>query len=202
MRMSMTRRKCPVRTVLLLCPLLIGLAGCALERKPPTTGYLPANAFAGRVIGEDPAIAATSEATWDFAHPHAMQGQASEMALAVASLDAMAGQFSTSGRWLGMNSLTKQQMLQARQAVRAVLGIKQDAPSQTVVDSMVTIAHALRHGDRKAALAAARGREFTDSPARTLSILAHFPPVPIANQATAAASRDLFPGGGMPPFTQ
>lgn len=192
-----------VRSGLVLSLLLAGLAGCALEAPLPSTGYLPANAFAGHVIGEDPAMAAMSEATWDFAHPRAMQGRPSEMALAVASLDALAGQFSTGGRWIGMNWLAKQQMLQAREAVRAVLGIKPGTPSQTVIDSMVTISHALQHGDRKAALAAAGAPEFTFSPTRVLDILAHFPPVPIANQATMAANRDFFPGGsGMPPFNR
>lgn len=184
------------RSVLMMTVLAAGLAGCGLERPLPSTGYLPANAFSGRVIGEDPAIAATNEATWAFGHPRAMQGRPSEMALAVASLDAMAGQFSTNGRWLSMNSLAKLEMLEARRAVRQVLGIVPGTPSQTVIDSMVTISLALQHGDHKTALAAARGAEFIYPPKRTLEILAHFPPVPIANRATNFASRYLYPGDG------
>lgn len=192
----MTRTIKLVCSLMFLSTLIAGLTGCALVTPPPSTGYLPSDAFAGRIIGEDPAIAATNEATWAFAHPRAMQGRPSEMALAVASLDAMAGQFTTRGRWLDMNPLAKREMLQAREAVRAVLGIRQDTPSQTLINSMVTISHALQHGNRKAALVAAKGPEFTYPPERTLAILDHFPPVPIANQATAFASRYLYPGGG------
>ncbi|MFT2094601.1 hypothetical protein ACMS1Z_07910 [Acidiphilium multivorum] len=189
-----------IRSSLFIGLVSLGLSGCALETPPPSTGYLPANAFDGRVIGEDPAIAATNEARWSFTHPKAMQGRPAEMALAVASLDAMAGQFATGGRWVSMNSLAKLQMLRARRAVRAVLGIRPGTPSQTVINSMVTISLALRHGNRPAALAAAKGAEFTLPPPRTLSILAHFPPVPIAAEATIFASRYLFPGGGGPFF--
>ena len=191
-----------IRSTIFITLISLGLAGCALEAPPPSTGYLPANAFDGRVIGEDPAIAATNEAQWSFTHPAAMQGRPAEMALAVASLDAMAGQFATGGRWISMNGLAKLQMLRARQAVRAVLGIRPNAPSQTVINSMVTISLALRHGDRPAALAAAKGAEFTLPPPRTLSILAHFPPVTIAAEATTFASRYLFPGGGSPFFSR
>ncbi|WP_174502635.1 hypothetical protein [Acidiphilium sp. C61] len=190
------------RSALALALLGLSLAGCALVTPPPSTGYLPANAFDGRVTGEDPAIAATNEARWAFSHPAAMQGRPAEMALAAASLDAMAGQFSTVGRWLGMNNLTKLQMLHARKVVRAELGIRPDTPSQTVIDALVTISLDLRHGDRKAALAAANGSEFTLPPRRTLAILAHFPATPVAERATAAASRDLYPGGSPPFFTR
>lgn len=182
----------------LIAVLAAFLGGCALETPPPSTGYLPADAFAGRVIGDqDTAFIATNEAAYAFGHPGAMQGRASEMALAVASLDAIAGQFTTDGRWLDMNPLAKIDMLDARRAVRRVLGIAPGTASQTVIDSMITISQALRHRDRKAALAAARGPEFTYPPERTLEILGHFPPVPVANQATSFARRYLLPGGGM-----
>nr|WP_249675424.1 hypothetical protein [Acidocella sp. C78] len=116
------------RSALALVVIGLFLAGCAMVTPPPSTGYLPANAFDGRVIGEDPAIAATNEARWAFSHPAAMRGRPAEMALAAASLDAMAGQFSTVGRWLGMNSLTKLEMLRARKVVRAELGSGQAPP--------------------------------------------------------------------------
>lgn len=189
------------RSGILIAVLAAGLAGCAMEAPLPSTGYLPADAFAGQVRGDqDTAFIATNEATYAFSHPGRMQGRPSEMALAVASLDAIAGQYSTNGRWLGMNSLTKLEMLDARRAVRQVLGIAPGTPSQTVINSMMTISFALRHGDRKAALAAAHAPEFTYPPERTLDILAHFPPVPVANRATRSASRYLFPGGGPGPF--
>ena len=175
--------------------LVLGLAGCALEAPGPSVGTMPVNSFAHSAVGEDPAIAAIDDATFAFAHPQAMQGHPARMALAVASLDAMAGQFATGGRWLSMNSLAKQQMLQARLAVRARLGIPADAPSQDVVDDLVGASQALDRGDQAGAVQALTSPYFTRGPRRTLALLAHFPPMPIANHATMFASNYLFPGG-------
>ena len=176
----------------------LGLAACALETPPPSTGYLPPDAFGDTVIGEDPAIAATNEATNAFARPASLQGHPAEAALAIACLDAMAGQFSTSGRWLAMDISAKQQMLEARDQVRAVLGVPTAADSQSVIDQLITASHALSRGDQPAALAALSGPDFTKPPAATLLVLTHFPRVPVANVATINASQYLFPqdGGG------
>ncbi len=173
----------------------LGLSGCALEQPGPSVGYMPTNSFSHTAIGEDPAIAAIDDATSAFAHPRAMQGHPARMALAVASLDAMAGQFATGGRWLSMNSLAKQQMLEARSAVRRQLGIVPGTPSQTVVDDLVGASQALGRGDQAGAVQALTSPAFTLGPARTLALLAQFPAMPIANHATMFASRYLFPGG-------
>lgn len=179
---------------------LLALAGCALT-PAPSTGYLPADTFGNRIIGEDPAIAATDAATYAFAHPGAMRGRPAKMALAVASLDAMAGQFATGGRWLGMNSLAQQQMLAARSRVRRILGIVPGTPSQTVIDAMVGAAHQLRRGNRPGALDALASPGFSLPPTQTLAILTDFPPVSLANHATMFASQYLYPGGGgLSPF--
>lgn len=187
------------RSLLALFPAtlpILGLAACGLETPPPTTGYLPANAFGNSVIGEDPAMAAISEAAYAFAHPKRMQGRPAQMALAVACLDAMAGQFSTSGRWLSMNGLIKMEMLRARSTVRQMLGIPEDMPSQTVINSLVSASHAMAYGDRKAAEAVLSVPGFQKSPAQMIALLAHFPPVPVANRATMRAQRNFLPGGG------
>lgn len=183
---------------LLILPLLsLGLAGCALETPPPSTGYLPPGAFGNAIINEDPAIAAANDATWVFAHPAGVQGNPAEMALAAASLDAMAGQFSTSPRWERMDTLVKLQMLQARSKVRRILGVRVGAPSQAVIDVLVAASQALHRGDEQAALSALSAPVFTFPPSRTLAILTHFPYVPLANHATAFASQYLYPGGGI-----
>jgi hypothetical protein len=179
--------------LLLICA---SLAGCGLETPPPSTGTMPPNAFGNAIIGEDPAMAAANDATWVFAHPARVQGKPAEMALAAASLDAMAGQFSTSPRWARMDTLVKLQMLQARSKVRRILGVRPGAPSQAVIDALVAASHALHRNDEPAALAALSAPVFTLPPARTLAILAHFPYVPLANHATAFASQYLYPGGG------
>jgi hypothetical protein len=96
-------------SVLALC-----LAGCALETPPPSTGFMPWDAFGNQVIGQDLAMATFNEALFAFSHWKVMQGRPAEMA--VASLDAMAGQFSTGGRWWALDQIAKMQMLQARSA--------------------------------------------------------------------------------------
>jgi hypothetical protein len=175
---------------LLLC---LALCGCGAKIYAPTTGYLPDDAFATTAVGQDVALAAVQEAMYAFAYPNRMQGKPGEMALAVASLDAMAGQFSTSGRWLGMNGAVKDEMIEARSAVRAVLGIPDDAPSQAVIDQLMAASRALGNGDEKTALAALSGPVFTKTPEETLGILAAFPPVPVANVATRDADANFFP---------
>jgi hypothetical protein len=178
--------------------LCLALAGCALESPIPSTGYLPQDAFGNAAIGQDPAITATQTATFAFAHPAAMQGEPARMALAIASLDAMAGQFSTVGRWSGMNGLAQLEMLEARKRVREILGISPDLPSQTVIDALVAASHALDRDDRPAAERALTGPGFAMLADRMLALLTHFPAVPIANRATQLASQYLHPQGGGP----
>ena len=181
---------------LLIAFFVTGLAGCAYETPVPSTGYLPLDAFGNSVFGEDPALACTNAATEAFAYPAKMQGRPARMALAIASLDAMAGQFSTRGRWVGMNEVTKLQMLEARNQVRAILGVPETTQSQSLIDHLVAASHALDQDDQAAALAALSGPDFTKTPEQTLALLTNFPRVPIANQATMAASQDFFPMGG------
>jgi hypothetical protein len=157
---------------------------------------MPLDAFGQSVVGQDPTIATFNEALFAFTHTNMMQDRPADMALAVASLDAMAGQFSTGGRWITFDQIAKIQMLQARMRVRAILGISETAPSQAVIDQLVTVSHALDAGDQAAALAALSGGVFTRPAAQTLALLTHFPYVPIANHAVMTANADLFPGGG------
>ncbi|HQU05331.1 MAG TPA: hypothetical protein PLT25_11530 [Acidocella sp.] len=181
---------------------VLALAGCAGLRgfnsnlPAAEIGYLPADAFGDAIQGEDPAIAATNAATYAFAHPGAMQGQPAEMALAVASLEAMAGQFVTGGRWSDMDNTAKLQMLDARAKVRVVLGVAPTANCQDVIDGLVGAAQAIKRGDAAGAKLAVAGPAFTKGPEATLNLLAHFPPVPAANVATVNASRYLYPAGG------
>lgn len=181
---------------------MLALSGCARMRgfnsnlPAREVGTLPTDAFGNSAVGEDPAIAAMNAATYAFAHPKAMQDRPAQMALAVASLEAMAGQFATGGRWSGMNDLAKLQMLDARAKVRMVLGVAADADCQDVIDGLVGAAEAIKRGDPAGARLAVAGVEFTEGPDATLALLAEFPPVPAANVATATASQYLFPMGG------
>jgi hypothetical protein len=171
----------------------LALGGCLQRVPPPSTGDMPADAFSTIAEGQDPDLAAIQEARIAFAYPARMYGRPGEMALAVASLDAMAGQFTTSGRWAVMASIASDEMLDARTEVRGILGIPQSAPSQSVIDQLMAASYALDAGDQKAALAALSGPDFTKTPAQTLAILAHFPPAPTANLALMDAENDFFP---------
>jgi hypothetical protein len=178
-------------TFLALC-----LSGCALEAQPPSTGFMPVDAFGNSVVGQDLTMATFNQAMFAFAHTKMMQNRPEEMALAVASLDAMAGQFSTGGRWMAMDPIAKMQMLQARERVRAIVGISETAPSQAVIDQLVRASKALEAGDQAGALAALSGGGFTVPATQTLALLTHFPYVPIANRATITANQDLLAPGG------
>jgi hypothetical protein len=176
--------------------LALCLSGCALEAPLPSTGYLPVDAFGNSVVGQDLTIATFNQALFAFTHWKMMQNRPADMALSVASLDAMAGQFSTSGRWWTLDPIAKMQMLQARERVRAILGISETAPSQEVIDQLVQASKALDAGDQAAALAALSGGAFTMPATQTLALLTHFPYVAIANYAVLTANQDLFPSGG------
>ena len=169
--------------------LLAWLGGCALETPPPTTGFLPYRALAFRARGVDPGWGATGDGLVAF--ESAGRGDPAGMALAVASLDAMAGQFATGGRWLGMDQFVKLEMLNGREKVRAVLGISATADSQTVIDGMVGAAQALKRHDQAGAQAALTAPVFSLGPARTLALLADFPCVQDANVATQAAEQNI-----------
>jgi hypothetical protein len=178
-------------TFLALC-----LSGCALEGPPPSTGFMPVDAFGNSVVGQDLTMATFNQALFAFAHTKMMQNRPAEMALAVASLDAMAGQFSTGGRWMAMDPIAKMQMLQARERVRAIMGISETAPSQAVIDQLVRASEALDADDQAGALAALSGGVFTVPATQTLALLTHFPYVPIANRATTTANQDFLAPGG------
>jgi len=83
-------------------------------------------------------------------------------------------------------------MLQARAAVRQAVGIKPDAPSQTVVDTLLAVFNALRADDEVAARAALTAPIYELPPDQTLQRLANLPYIRIANLATTDAQQERF----------
>jgi hypothetical protein len=182
----------------MLSAICLSLAACATA-PPVSAGYLPADAFANKVQGEDPTVAATNDAADAFAHPARMDGHPADMALAIASLDAIAGQFaSNSGRWAGNGQIAAQQLMHARERVREILGVPEDTQSQSLIDHLMVASHDLDNGDQQAALSALSGPDFSKPPAEVLAVLGHFPYVSSADSALMAASAAEFPqdGGG------
>ena len=171
------------------------LAGCGLATPPPDTARLPAGAFGG--LG-DPDVGAMNLSQWAFADPGRTRGNPVDAARAVAAVDYLGGELTTSPRWTYMDPITQQQMLQARAAVRQVVGVAPGAPSQAVVNTQLAFAGAYEAGNRPAALAALQAPIYQHPPDQTLQILANLPYVQVANVATQHAAQQQTPpeGGG------
>lgn len=180
-----------VRLCLVLASLLP--AACAVT-PPPDTAIPPPNAWG---LNADPDVTAINVAAWAFADPARTRGRPIDAARAVAAVDYMGGELSSSPRWDFVNPLTKLQMEQARIEVRQAVGIAQNAPSQVVVDDLLAAANALFRGNRAAAEAALPPQVFTLGPAQTLARLANLPYLPTANTATQRAAMQTEPPGGL-----
>jgi hypothetical protein len=166
-----------LRCGIILAGLLI-LAGCT---PPVDTAVMPP--VSGLVDPEN----AIYYANWAFSSPARTRNDPASAARAVAALDYAAGAINSSPRLEFMSPVINAEMVDARQAVRRVLGIPPNAPSQEVVNSMITVSLALGSGNRAEALAALNAPIFTLGPERTLAVLTNMPPVRQANIATAQA---------------
>lgn len=137
-------------------------------------------------------VAAVQQAQYAFADPGRTRDRPVEAARASAAMDYIAGQLYTSPRWANISALTKEQLLQGRAEVREVLGVRSDAPSQLVVDSLANAANALLAGDQPAAAAALTNPAFTRPGEQTLQRLTNMPYVRMANVSTMRAAGELF----------
>jgi hypothetical protein len=160
------------------------LAGCA-SGAPPNVAVLPPGAF-GAAPDQDQA--ALDQAEYAFADPGRIYGRPAAAARAAAAIDYLAGAVETAPRWAYIAPDTKQEMLDARVGVRQALGIAPDAPSQGVVDALLTAADALDAGNRHAAVSALQAPGFTLPAGVTLARLSALPYVQAANVATREAS--------------
>lgn len=183
---------------LLPAAICLSLAACATA-PAISAGYLPADAFGNTVQGEDITVAATNDALYAFAHPAQLNGRPADMALAVASLDALAGQFANNGRWAGSGGTAAMQLVDARMQVRELLGVPETTQSQSLIDHLVAASHDLDNGNTQAASAALSGPDFAKPSAEILAVLGHFPYIATADSALVAASAAEFPqdGGGL-----
>ena len=176
------------RPLIVLAGLVV--AGCASIAPPPDTARLPPSAYG---LFADNDLGAINLAQWAFADPARTRDDPIDAARAAAAVDYLAGQLSSSPRWVAMSPITKSQMLQAREEVRQALGVAPGAPSQWVVDGLLGAANALAAGDRPAALAALSAPVFIWPPDQTLARLSDMPFLPVANVATQRAAQQRFP---------
>jgi hypothetical protein len=106
-------------------------------------------------------------------------------------VDYAAGAVNTDPGFQYGSPLINDQMLQARLAVRQTLGIPPNAPSQSVVDSMVGVSLAMAAGDSGAALNDLKAPIYTLGPEYTLALLTNMPYIRTANIATIQAEGAL-----------
>ena len=170
--------------------LLLGIAGCAVPPPPPDTAHLPPGSF-GQALSPD--VVAINQAEWAFASSARTRGRPIEAARAIAGLDYMAGALSTNPRYAYVSPIAKTEMLQARVAVRAALGIAPEASSQVVVTRLLAAADALAAGDAAQAARALAPPVFQPD---MLERLANIPYVQVANVATTLAAGEVQKGPG------
>ncbi len=173
--------------VMVLCA---SLAACAAATPQPDTAQLPFAAFGTM----DNDVGAANIASSAFASPARTANNPVEAARACAAVDYLGGQLSTP-RWLDLSPLTKQEMLQARGDVRAVLGVPTGVPSQMVVGALLQFAAAWQAGNKQAALRFLNPPAFLHGPQQTLQVLSNLPYIPTANRASIDAANQMLPGG-------
>ena len=181
-----------LRTALLACTL--ALAGCgSFQPTVYDTARLPAGALGS---GFDPDVTAVNLAQWAFADPARTYGRPIEGARAAASMDYIAGQLNSSPRWDHIGAITKMQLLDGRQEVRAALGVRPGVPSQQVVNSLVGAANALAAGDQVGAVRALDAPIYDTGGEQVLARLANLPYMQMANVSTQKAGNELFQNDG------
>ncbi|HEX3350996.1 MAG TPA: hypothetical protein VHS58_23120 [Acetobacteraceae bacterium] len=133
---------------------------------------------------QDPQTAAIVVGAWTLASPARSANNPLAGARAIAAVDYMAGDLYANPRWEFISPTIKQQMLQARGEVRSAVGIAPNAPSQEVVDSLLSVAAAQAVANAPAVYASLQSPVFTRPPEQTYAALTNLPPLPIANVAT------------------
>ncbi len=178
------RKNCSLPAALGLLALMAGaLAACAIHpTAPPDTAVMP-----GAALGTngDVDVRALDIAAFDFAH--AIVGDPAKAALAIACLDYMGGELNSSPRWIGVDPLTRLQMLDWRKQMRVEIGISATASSQSVVDTMLALAQAYRSNDQAAVQKLLAGPIFTVPPSVVAERLSNVPYNPSLNGVTARA---------------
>src|SRR3954447_11210856 len=180
---------------LLTMPLLaLCLTACATLPASRNTPYLPAGVWG---MYQDNAIGAINQSAWAFASPANTRGNPVEAAKAVIALEYLAGELRENPRWVGMDAAIKLHMGQARDGLRQIIGIRQDAPPQFVVNALLQLSAGLQFGNQAEAAQALASLVFTYSPQQTMQILSNLPYNQTANLATARAAAQSFPTGGV-----
>ena len=175
--------------------LCLTLGACGAVTPPVDTAVPPTGAFGSN---GDNDIAAVNLSSWAFSSARNLRNRPVEAARAVAAVDYLAGQFSTSGRWQALSPIVQMQMLQARMQVRQTIGIAPDARSQLVVDSLVAYANTVAAtGNQADAARYLTNPAFTLGPQATEAKLQELPFLRETNIATQRANAAAGNGTGV-----
>lgn len=177
----------------LLASACLALAACTqTPGTPPSQGirYLEPSTFAAPV-GTDPVLTSVMSASSYLADPRARLAGRPALAAQVAAQYEFATVALKEPRFIGFSPLMQIQMDQGRVALRDTLGIRQDAPTEAVIEQLTRAAGALRQGDTAAAEAAVTGGSFVRPAATVLATLQAFPDVPQAGRAASFAEQQL-----------
>lgn len=176
-----------VRPGVVLLPLAI--AACEELRTPQALP--PAVLTSGPASGA-PLREAVEATAADFANQGAaLAGRPGEAALALARFEAIEVEVANRRAWPALSPTIGYAMRTARDENRAAIGAAQQAASADVIQALGTVAARLRANDRAGAAAALRSPTFEPGGEVTLDRLAEVGPLPAAEQAMAALSRDV-----------
>jgi len=167
---------------------LIALSACVAPVVPDTARLAPGQLG----TNQDPDVAAMNMAQYAFADPSRTYGRPIDAARAAASMEYVAGEFYTSPRWSNVSAITKEQLLQGRNEVRAALGVAPGASSQAVVNRLTAAADAMQAQDRATAVGLLGAPVFTTSGEAVLARLSAMPYLRMANVSTMKAAGQLF----------
>jgi hypothetical protein len=179
-----------MRLRLILPMLCLAVAACTPPPPPVATPRLPPDVFG---MNEDNDLGAINHAVWAFAVASRTHNDPIDAARGVIAVEYLAGELQSSPRWFRVSLAAKVEMVQARDELRQVLGIRPDAPPQAVVDALLRMIDALQAGNRPAALQALSGPIFTRPPDWTLAELNDLPYVRDANMAASQAQEAVLP---------
>ena len=180
-----------MRRSLFSATIFTGLALSACAPRPAIDTASLTSSRWGALWGLQDAGAATlSTARWAFSAERNLAGDPAEAARAVAAMEYLAGEMNTNPRWFFLAPAAKDELLEARVALRALVGAAPDARAQVVMDNLIDFANRMTSGDAAGARAQLTHAAFP-SPDETVRRLQALPFSPIANLATAHAAQSL-----------
>jgi hypothetical protein len=176
---------------------LFGLGCCLAACTPMPAGqrtpFLPPGVYG---TYEDNSTGAINQSAWAFSSSANTRGNPVDAAKAVVALEYLSGELRENPRWVGMPASVKLHIARARDELRRILGIRPNAPSQAVVNTLLALALDLQTDNSQAAMAVLGSPVFTNPPEQTLQILSNLPYVQEANLATARAEAGTFATAG------